>query len=632
MRNPISGRRRWRRILAVVLLSLVAIEAAWLVVANRQLSSGAVLARLGARPERLRVAWTSARSWYPGHVAVRDLEVSGGSRVSEWHVTCDRGSFRVATWPLLFRRVAVRDAEMGRVSVRVRTRPKPGMEPELTASWPPIPGKPGRPEPRPPPRTDDWKPWDVDVDDARIEDLAEAWVNALRIEGAGRLRASAKVRPRRWFSLPSVEWRATTARMSVGGVPVLRSLEIDADARIDRWPYREEHGRAGLDHLSGRCELSGEDLSLDFLRWLRFSEITPRLDGPGNLEIEARIEDGRLLPGTTAGFTAARCGVQVLRVDVGGRVAAQARVLREQGKDVLQAQARFTDIEVRRSGEPEAAGTGAAATIDLAWQSPALSSSEPVRKLVVECPDISVPDMARLNPLLPRGAHVRFVDGSAEAGLRLELQDGRSGRGHLDLRARGVALDLPGGTRCRGDVDFVTDPVLKDVENGITTYDGTTLRLANLVLAGRDSGEPWSLDLEAVHGRTNLAAGDLAEADLAFRMTDLRPLKAAAGEGLPGALRMVPNIRDLSGTAHLLVRDELVEVEHLEVTGRAFELRMNLRVESSRPSGIAFARWKIFQVGLELDGGGRDWKLTRAREWFVERTQWKEAAVPAAAP
>jgi hypothetical protein len=76
------------------------------------------------------------------------------------------------------------------------------------------------------------------------------------------------------------------------------------------------------------------------------------------------------------------------------------------------------------------------------------------------------------------------------------------------------------------------------------------------------------------------------------------------------------NIQGVGATADLTVGQDFFDVSHLTVSGGKAQVLGRLRVVDSRRRGVLYARYGAFDVGLELKGAKRDWKILRAKEWF----------------
>src|ERR1019366_1478186 len=76
--QPSWGRKIVWRFLRAVLLLLFLVEAVWLVAANLLLLPHGVVSRwVNLRPEKIRMDWSEATSFWPGDLRVRNFEIRG---------------------------------------------------------------------------------------------------------------------------------------------------------------------------------------------------------------------------------------------------------------------------------------------------------------------------------------------------------------------------------------------------------------------------------------------------------------------------------------------------------------------------------------------------------------------------
>ncbi|HEX5759333.1 MAG TPA: hypothetical protein VF121_09075, partial [Thermoanaerobaculia bacterium] len=154
-----------------LLLGLALAAAGYLLAANLFLNTPLGEWAVNRRPERVRLAWDSAWSLWPGHVAMRGLEVGGRQRRVQWWVGVESGRARLDL-PRLLRR-ELRLAGVRAEGVRSRT------------VWRRDDGKPS-----PPRRPGRRRPWRVTLDGIEIAGLRELRAGPLRIEGNGSAAGS----------------------------------------------------------------------------------------------------------------------------------------------------------------------------------------------------------------------------------------------------------------------------------------------------------------------------------------------------------------------------------------------------------------------------------------------------------
>jgi hypothetical protein len=109
------GSRRLRLLLALGAAIVVA-YLGYLGSANWFLSSSAADRVINRKPEKLRLDWSRARSWFPGVVVLDDVKIAGSNRQFDWRAEIDHVLRSPRRWeaPRPGQRRA--DASLGRAS------------------------------------------------------------------------------------------------------------------------------------------------------------------------------------------------------------------------------------------------------------------------------------------------------------------------------------------------------------------------------------------------------------------------------------------------------------------------------------------------------------------------------------
>ena len=126
-----------------VLRWLLAIELAYLLLVNLalQLSLTQDLVNM-IRPEKFRISWEGAWSWYPFSVSADSIMANGQSRSQQWELRADAASGSINLLPLVFKRVQLSGVEAHNVHYRQRPRLKEDRDYTRTlAHFPEISGR-----------------------------------------------------------------------------------------------------------------------------------------------------------------------------------------------------------------------------------------------------------------------------------------------------------------------------------------------------------------------------------------------------------------------------------------------------------------------------------------------------------
>ena len=76
------------------------------------------------------------------------------------------------------------------------------------------------------------------------------------------------------------------------------------------------------------------------------------------------------------------------------------------------------------------------------------------------------------------------------------------------------------------------------------------------------------------------------------------------------------DIQGVGATADLTLGQDYFDVSHLAIAGGKAQLLGRLRFTDGTRRGILYASYGAFDVGLELAGAKRDWKILRPKRWF----------------
>jgi hypothetical protein len=72
----------------------------------------------------------------------------------------------------------------------------------------------------------------------------------------------------------------------------------------------------------------------------------------------------------------------------------------------------------------------------------------------------------------------------------------------------------------------------------------------------------------------------------------------------------------VGAVADVSVGDGAVRIDDLAVAGGKAQIRGRLRFGGAPKQGILYASYGRWDVGVELDGAQRDWKILKPRKWF----------------
>ncbi len=446
--------------------------------------------------------------------------------------------------------------------------------------------------------------------------------------GALRGRASFQARGPMQLHLERLVFADAVVRS--GGREVARRVRLDAG--LDSRPHRI--GAQGLaDFLAGvdgSLELHAETDNLGFVAAYLRRVPWLRLDGAGDLAVDAELGEGALLPGSRLTFRG-----EDLRADFfdftargGGRLEGQVA---EEGGGLRLAVAlpRF-DLHRARDGAALLAGrdleTRVTTTSAAVYEAPAGLAGR------VSLPSARVADLSLLGSYLPPGLLLRLDGGRAELSAELDYDTvAGSGSGRLALDAREVAGAF-GDAAFAGDLALHAESRSLDLVAGRFDVSGSRLEVAGgrFARGGKVRSTGWWARVEVPAGRVTLAPSGAEGtptamaivADLDATMLDTAPLVVLLEQRLPRLawFDRLLTVQDVGLSATLAARGPALGLYGVEATGGEgrLEIRADLDLDGPATSGAAYVRYRALDASLVLDDGRRDWGLVKARRQYDE--------------
>ncbi len=613
---------RIRRRVVRALLAAVLLEALWLVTANVALNLSVTQEKLSAlRPEKVRLSWKSAWSWYPGRVVVHDAVVSGQTPTLQWQAEADRVAGNVALLSLLRRQVTVRAGRVENGRYRQRPRLVAGRDYKATLPWfPPISGydvaaRGERPVPHRP-------PWTVTVKNARLSGQHEVWIQRFRGNLSGHARADLEVRS-----------QGGPLRLSANGIAfdigkawadedtgILDGGSLSGSMSLGPYRYRAHRGPASIAFLDLDVDLALESPSLDFVRLFLLKYPSLEVDGTGRASGRLVVHKGHVAPGTDIAVDAHSLVLtnRPFLIEGDGTV-----TLSGDGTDPLPFSLafRFGALNVLHHDDRSAFLSGRDLHVELADDGrlfPPGADAEPRFRAEVTIPDAVVEDMTTFNRYLPANSPFAFTGGSAGLEANLELLPDDAD-GHLTLL--GEKLDVRLDDQQLG-LDLRVDGVVAGGLPPARRFDlaGTILTLDRARVAGEESRfdeNDWSA--RATLGQADLLLEHPLGLDLSTDLvvSDTRPVAALfRNNGAPDWVARRLTVDDLTGSARLQLQDNRLFVSDAGLG--AEELEIGARGEIGAPSsdGVFYLRYKRLDVMLRIEQGERDLVLIRPLEKF----------------
>jgi hypothetical protein len=621
------------RLLLALVAGLAVLWPLYLATANLWLRRGGLERMLNRRPERLAMHWDAAWTLWPGVIHVRGFTMRSQTRVFQWWLAVDRGTVDVDLWNLRERELLLGPLTGRGASFLLRRRldAPPRSLPARPELYPPIPGFANPPNPRPedlyPPRARPRRdPWHVRITGVSLDDVREVWIEEVRFAGRARVAGGFDARLRQRLEVvPSrVEIQEGTLALGAGAKaePILADLRSRMDGTIEPYAPPRFKGREVFQFASGRITLDGKVRNLAFLdvlfretRWvdLRF--------GGGRTTADFRLRRGRILPGSR--LEARPEGITVAFLDYRARGDGMVRWWVEAGDRGPQGRMslaldRFR-IQREGYGRPHVRGRGL--QIEAASREPRIGGLFAPLWVAIEMPDAEVPDLRFYNAYLPGRSGLALTGGSGRMSARFRAAAPQwIGSGALRLAARGISARFE-DRQLRGNLEMYTLLRQADLRDHRFDISGSKVDLTGVTLQGSsEPPEPWWARVHLDRAVLTPGAPVFLRARLESTLSNSRPLFAlVAPAGRRRMLHWVDDLLDIQGVgavADLTVGPSLLEVDRLAVAGGKAQVQGRFRMAEGQPRGILYASWGRLDVGVELAGGKRDWKILEPRKWF----------------
>ncbi len=602
-----------KKLFLFVVKAAVSLEIIWLVAGNIALNTGIGPAIAGIRPDKFTLDWDKGWTLYPLQFEARGATMNIHTWSTDAEISADRVSGRVAILPFLQKRAVFEGLHAGTVGVAI-SREKP--EGERPAPTKPYPGL------------------TIEIADGVVDAISHVSFNRVSLsggQGGGRASASIQVRGDKSIGPVEAEWRGAEFHVDENRLP--KTIDITASGGIAPFNPREDRGPALLEKISGHVTVEGQVGTLVPLQYLfPGMEWIERIDGDGEIAIDARLENGRLLDGTTLDVSATSLLLEFLGYSAHGSGRVTGAVREVNGDTAGEIRIVFDDYDLSRQGIelPLLRGTN----LSLEGSTPTLDPERVLSEFNVrlDIPESEIPDITTLGEYLPPTLGISVESGSAriQGGITV---DGASQAAEARLGMEGVGI----GGKFR-DTVFTMDMSLASEASGQKLNDyhvdlgGTEFRLFNGVFDNEnvDVDDHWWMNITVPSGMADLSQPFAVEADVDLEMKDTRAIVALFAEIKEWISRFdgFLTVQDVSGHASVSASNKSLRVRDLAVAGDRLELVAEVSADGERNDAIVWGKLGIFSGGFERRADETDWKLVNGRKWYEERKQehWSDQA------
>jgi hypothetical protein len=645
-----SSRHNVRLAARLGFVALVGGYLAYVVGINLFMSTGLFDMFIDADPKTLDIHFDRGWSVWPGRIHATNLSVRSRDGSFEWILHIRDVQFDLSFLALVKQRFHVSNVHGVGGSFRMRSRLDPSdATPERLDGIPPIDGFRAVPiRPFQQCAASEWDDsryhlWTIQLDGVRADAVREIWVDRYRLDGDNSTRGHFYLKPVRAVEVGPLHTEFSDDRLSVKGESWVEGLAGTADFTAPRFDPRTSGGEAFLQRMSLAVESHGG--SMPDIGRLPIP-MPPDVGVRGGLELRrsnVRIEGGRLLPGSGAEAVGPHLVVDDGEHRVSSAVSATGVI--EDDED-LAFHAVAGSARLEREGETVLV----APRVDItgSGRRPLGTSHGEGLHIVVDSPDVEMPDVRALASYIPSSSRVMLIGGRARGSVSGEAwaDKGRAtGRASMqatdmdvrvgDVHVTGVMgaqasvasldwrtgrVDRPEGSvtvDSRVEVEAQHAAHTKDLEADVRavaltksysardrTVDvsGSGLRLRNMVVDGEPAnathGDAW-LDHATVH-----LDDPRLEAMASLDVHDATPLLANAREHVPGPFRGLLDLPRLLASARLSVNAKRVEVSQLEAAGGHLHVHGIYAAGRGDRLGAFVVQGGPVSIGLRVDPGG----------------------------
>lgn len=468
--------------------------------------------------------------------------------------------------------------------------------------------------------------WSVSIPAARLTAIRDVAFGDLRLEGPATAGLTLASSPDRGLSLSEVSISLPKGKLTQGGTSLAAPLSLSVDLNLAPLKVAGSDADEVLRHLTANCEIEGRISSLGFFeRWVRQHRLLD-LAGGGELRASARLEQGRLLPGSRVSVTGTKIRASYLDHRVSGSARITGQVERGAKGDLARILVAFDQFGIS-GDEGQTLVTGRGLTVSAV--SPDVDLTRPVRSLSAEIKldEGDVLDLAAYNQYLPEGMGIGIVSGRGKVGFRLQLDPiAKTGHGEVKLQAQNVKARLP---ELELDGELTVQAKLDSSDLLARRFDlsGSRLSLTGVTLRGEGDDGPllapgwWArLELGRASGVWERPLTLSGTARLTMRDPGLLVVLFASKKKTMGWLTEILDVQNVTAQGELRLAQGALSIDPLHATTGKLDLRSRLLFAAGRRRGDLLVRWGRLAAGIELRDGKRDWKLLGAEEWFERST------------
>lgn len=605
----------------------LALLVASLVVAENVFVNTGLHALLNLQPERVQITWSRAYMLVPGRVEVWDLGLRVQDEHAQWKIEADHAEGTIDLPALLEYRFSVRDLRGSGASLRLRQRLEAGTGSAAAGAKPTIEGLENPPSPSPeeaygpPPRR-----FRIQLHDLLVEQVRELWIEDYRYVGEARLTAQLELLDKEWLEVPAAKLELLSGAVTLADQPIASDVVGQVDLAVKGLDPADLRGTDLLSAVTARVSLAAQVQDLRFLSfYLRKAAWLSLSGGEGPLELDVRIDEGRVLDGSRIGVNAHGVVARFLSYAVTGDANVRVAVAPVEGTPEAQLSVEFFDFAITRWRDEAAHVRGTGLRVEARTRSLTLTDPFETLAVKVEIPESTIPDARVYTSYLPRDLGFAFLagTGTVRGEMHASTDDNRA-RGDLYLDATGVKAQM-GAMRLGGNVSLHAHLAEGQLDVGEYDISGSRLDVRGAHVLDRsattlaaDDSRGWWAEVGLPSGHLAVGKPEFLDAKLTLRCRDSVPFVTIFSQAtpLPGWVRGLLHVPKLSGEARIRLGDGLLVVPQLQLRGGATLVDLKLRRRGLLFQGALFARHLGVSFGLDLDGSTTTLHLLGSRAWY----------------
>jgi hypothetical protein len=623
---------RWRRWLIGAAVTCLALELVYVVAAHLLLRGDTLSRLISKKPEKFRIEWTAAKSYFPGVVTVERLTLRGQSGSAQWYLAADHVRAYISLWRLALKTVHLRSAHTSGLDFRLRRRldrpsaqgedAEDGPRPTFGSEhYPEIPGLANPPDPRPedlyPVPKKLKKPWLIDLGGIEVDGPVRVAVNRARLEGEGVVSGAMTYRLRDTIEVRRGNLELPSARLFIDSEVAIDALALDVTSRWRRFPAKGAKLAQILAGISGDFAIAGDIRTKASVPL----EVVPGLPvwATGRLDCRLKLEAGALQPGSSYALRSDALRIGLLDLAAVGSAAVKATTRATGARPLTELAIDLDTFTLVDPADAAVGVQGSGLTVRATWDGLSLADYKPATSVDIVLPPTDIADVRVVGKLLPGQWGLDVAAGTGTVSGRLGVDAARQASGQLDLEARQLRVTTR-GTPMRADLSVHATLARGDLKQRRFEVPEATVTIENAVNerpTKKDRG-PWWCSLKLEQANLVLGSPLAAEGRLAVKMRDTRPIMAVIDEfsDPPKWFSLVPEVQNVDGSMAFTMDGAVTALREMSVTGESLQILGWLQLSGKKADGRIYAKYKVLAAGIGLDHGKSSIHVVKPQAWF----------------